>query len=256
MKTTVFLMYLLCCFAQQIFAKEIKILVYGKGGIVCETDGTNKVCPTPSGDACAYITMPSSIYAEYNDGVIDVMNVKLTYKGQTTPILVRGFSQVEVDHRVLQVYESPEFHAYKEYGIGRAIGMVFNWTEPVVLDYPEEDTETIQPIKITMHGSGGVTTKPGSSPVVCPLKDKAVCAVVEGSLWDLLCYWLRTGDTGEDSDSDGKTPPKALLTVYENNRPVFTTGAWVMDVNTKNTIDNNKGVLETEASTFSFKFSE
>ncbi|NUQ26541.1 MAG: hypothetical protein HUU34_21560 [Saprospiraceae bacterium] len=45
-------------------------------------------------------------------------------------------------------------------------------------------------IKIKIKGSGGVVQTSGGEPDICPESSRDVCAVVEGSLWDLLGYWL------------------------------------------------------------------
>ncbi|MBL7791409.1 MAG: hypothetical protein JNK77_03720 [Saprospiraceae bacterium] len=45
-------------------------------------------------------------------------------------------------------------------------------------------------IKIKIKGSGGIVQSGGGEPDICPESSRDVCAVVEGSLWDLLGYWL------------------------------------------------------------------
>lgn len=45
-------------------------------------------------------------------------------------------------------------------------------------------------LKIKIKGSGGIVQSGNGDPDICPESSRDVCAVVEGSLWDLLGHWL------------------------------------------------------------------
>lgn len=253
MKKSVLFLFTMACMMSSLYAiGDIKVTLFGKGGIVANPDGTNLVCPVPDKIACATITIPSSAYKAYNDGVEDVMKAQLTMSGITKDIIITAVEDMQVSQQVVQVYESPDFHAYKEFGVGQAVGVQFKWAEAAELEVASNDMPEVQPIKINIRGAGGIKNEPGRDPVICPIAGKTVCATIEGSVWDLLSYWWNH----KPAEGNGVAPGKAQLTVYESGRPAFSSPVYVVGVNTLNLPEKAEGEIEVSSDTYTVKFAE
>lgn len=253
MKKSVLFLFTMACMMSTLFAiGDIKVTLYGKGGIVANPDGTNLVCPHQDKVPCAYISIPSAVYKDYNEGVSDVMKAQLTMSGVTKDIIITAVEDMQVSQQVVQVYESPDFHAYKEFGVGQAVGVQFKWAEAAELEVASHDVPEVQPIKINIRGAGGIKSAPGSDPVICPIAGKTICATIEGSVWDLLSYWWNH----KPADGNGAAPGKAQLTVLESGKPVFSSPVYVVGVNTLNLPEKTEGEIEVSSDTYTVKFTE
>lgn len=212
------------CLVSTLVAAPVKITIFGKGGLVNESNGSvssNRVCPLGGTEVCAVITMESrESFQDFEEGVTDHVNAKLTINDFVADIQVTGIEKIELHNTRILVYDSPELDAFKEINVGRATGVTFNWVNPVnLMPYTESVAEVpaeIQPIKIVIKGSGGVVMQDNKNPKICPISGKTVCAVVQGSLWDLLSLWM-TADPGRE------VPGKVKISVFEAGRPVFST---------------------------------
>ena|GEM_PF-6270478 len=253
MKKSVLFLFTMACMMSSLFAiGDIKITLYGRGGIVSDPDGTNMVCPHADKIPCAYITIPSSAYREYNEGHTDVMKARLTMAGVSKDIIITDVEDMQVSQQVIQVYESPEFHAFKEYGVGQAIGVQFKWAESAELEVADGNIPEAQPIKINIRGGGGIKSAPGQDPVICPIDGKTVCATIEGSVWDLFSYWWNH----KPASGDATQPGKALLTVFDNERPAFSSNVYLIGVKTQNLPTKVEGDIQVPADTYTIRLAE
>jgi hypothetical protein len=232
-------------------AGPIKVTLYGKGGIIY-TEGQSKVCPEQSECVCSQLTIDLSKLTQFEDGTIDALPATITFGKTTANILVNKMEHFEYDHRTVVMYESPDLNAYKEWGLGKASGVSFTWVDPVQLvPYEEEETnsEELDYIQITIKGQGGIVREAGEN-VVCPQKNDKVCARVEGSFWDLLCYWWSSKPVSE-TDQNGVT-----ITTYEDGIASHSFKAKVSNVDLNSPIEKDDFGYNSGASTYKFKFIE
>jgi hypothetical protein len=110
---------------------------------------------------------------------------------------------------------------------------------PTELDY----------IQITIRGQGGIVREGGSN-VVCPQKNDRVCAKVDGSWWDLLCYWV-SGKPVSEADQDGVT-----ITTYDNGVANHSFKAIVSEVDLNSPIEKGDTGFNSGATTYKFKLVE
>ena len=77
------------------YAGEIHVTVYGKGGIVIKPDGTKILCPNTSTAVCNEITMPSDPATSNNGG--NGIPAVMEYNGKTYNVLVIEFYNLSND---------------------------------------------------------------------------------------------------------------------------------------------------------------
>lgn len=233
------------------FAGPIKITLYGKGGII-HTDTKDKICPDPSDCVCTEMTIFAKDLADYEGGLIDALPATLMIGKTPAKVLVHSMDQIEVDNRTVVLYESPELTAFKEWGVGKASGVTVSFTEPVqLMGYAEAEAESDAEtgyIKIEMKGSGGIH-RGEKGTVICPLKSQKLCAIVEGTWWDVAWQWIA-------GNKPVGTVGNVGITTYSDGVPEYSFKGVVKGVTEGSVIQKGETGYQIDGSAFHFSLVE
>jgi hypothetical protein len=249
-------------FLAAIWAAPIKVTIFGSGGII-HTGTVDKICPNGGDAVCAIIEMARDSYDQYQNGNISVLPATLYMGDLRAAVDVVGITNLNVEINEWVVFETPELNGIKVSGQGTASDLAVKFLEPVNLVPADNNTphagsdnsnpvEDPQFIKINIHGSGGASVSSNGKPKLCPNRDRAVCATVEGNVFDLIAYALRPANGNNDNNNSNNTLP-VNIKVYDQLGNYYSTEAYLVGINPDFPITWDNG-FHADGEAFEIKF--